>query len=194
LAQINMQRAGWCLIAVMMSEPMRTAPELYAHAIAIEREAQQRYDELAQYMSDLGNDTVAAAFARLGAVEGEHLRTLLARTDHVPMPELQADEFRWLDAGAPETAAHELVYRFMTPRMALKIALGAERRAEAFFERVYRSAEDPALHALAQEMAMEEKEHVAAVERLLERTPDPNVDWAALLEDGDARSPARLSR
>lgn len=167
----------------MSLEPIRSAPELYAHAIAIEREAAQRYEEFAHYMADLGNDEVAAAFARLREVEDEHLRTLLARTDHVPIPELQADEFHWLDAGAPETAAHELVYRFMTPRMALKIALDAEKRAEAFFEQTYRTAEDPALHALAQEMAMEEKEHVAAVERLLERTPDPNVDWAAALED-----------
>ena len=167
----------------MSLEPIRSAPELYAHAIAIEREAEQRYDELAHYMADLGNDEVAAAFARLGAVEGEHLRTLLARTDHVPIPELRADEFRWLDAGAPETAAHELVYRLMTPRMALEIALDAEKRAQAFFEQTYRTAKDPALHALAQEMAMEEKEHVAEVERLLERTPDPNVDWAAVLKD-----------
>jgi rubrerythrin len=177
----------------MSLQPIRSAPELYAHAIAIEREAQTRYGELAQYMSDLGNETVAAAFAKLGAVEAEHLRTLLARTDHVPIPELEADEFHWLDAGAPETAARELVYRLMTPHMALEIALDAEKRAQAFFEDMYRTAKDPALHALAQEMAMEEKEHVAAVERLLERTPDPNVDWAAEFDDAkaEARSPVR---
>jgi rubrerythrin len=176
----------------MPREPIRSAPELYAHAIAIEREAQARYGELAQHMSDLGNEAVATAFGKLAAMEAEHLRTLLARTDHVPLPELQADEYRWLDAGAPETAARELVFRLMTPHLALEIALDAEKRAQAFFEYLYRTAKDPALHALAQEMAMEEKEHVEAVERLLAGTPDPNVDWAAVFDDSkaEARSPA----
>ena len=34
---------------------IRSAPELYAHAIAIEREAAGRYAELAERMADLGN-------------------------------------------------------------------------------------------------------------------------------------------
>jgi rubrerythrin len=31
-------------------------------------------------------------------------------------------------------------------------------------------------------MAAEEQEHVRLVERLLERTPDPNVDWEEVFE------------
>ena len=92
--------------------------------------------------------------------------------------------YRWLDAAAPETAARELVYRLMTPRQALQIALSAERRAQAFFEQVMTTADDPALRALAREMAAEEQEHVQVVERLLGDTPDPNSDWGALLEAG----------
>lgn len=167
---------------------IESAPELYVHAIAIEREAAERYGELAKHMSDLGNETVAALFATLGALEAEHLRTLERRTEGVAVPELQLDQYRWLDAGAPETAARELIYRFMTPRVALAIALDAEKRAQAFFEYVYRTADDPALRGLAQEMMMEEKEHVAMVERLLERTPDPNVDWAAVFEGKEVPS------
>jgi rubrerythrin len=172
----------------MSSDPIRSAPELYAHAIAIEREAGERYAELAKHMSDLGSESIAALFAMLGALEAEHLRTLEARTGGVAVPELRLDQYRWLDAGAPETAARELIYRFMTPRVALAIALDAEKRAQAFFEHVYRTADDPALRALAQEMATEEKEHAAMVERLLERTPDPNIDWAEVLEGEEARS------
>jgi rubrerythrin len=172
----------------MFSEPIRSAPELYAHAIAIEREAGERYGELAKHMSDLGSESVAAVFATLGALEAEHLRTLERRTEGVAVPELRLDQYRWLDAGAPESAARELIFRFMTPRVALAIALDAEKRAQAFFEHVYLTADDPALHALAQEMVMEETEHVAMVERLLERTPDPNVDWAAVFEGKEAQS------
>ena len=159
---------------------IRTAAELYAHAIVIEREAAQRYAELAERMADLGNEAVAELFGRLAGFEAEHLETLLRRTDGVALPEFAADEYRWLDAGAPETVARELVFRLLTPHQALKIALAAEKRAQAFFEHVLVTADDPALRALAKEMAAEELEHVRIVEQLLERTPDPNVDWARL--------------
>jgi rubrerythrin len=162
---------------------IRTAAELYAHAIAIEREAAERYAELAVRMADLGNPAVAGLFRRLAGFEAEHLQTLLNRTNGVELPGLSSAEYRWLDAGAPETAARELVFRLMTPRHALAIALGAEQRAQEFFEQVFATAPDPALRALAQEMAVEEREHVRLVEGMLARTPDPNVDWAGLFED-----------
>jgi rubrerythrin len=161
---------------------IQQAAELYAHAIAIEREAAERYAEFAERMGDLGNDAVAELFGRLAAFEAEHLDALLRRTDGVALPDLSRDEYRWLEAGPPETAAHELVFRLLTPRQALAIALNGEKRAQAFFERIFMTADDPALRALAQEMAAEEQEHVGMVERLLEKTPDPQVDWGAVFQ------------
>ena len=166
---------------------IESAPELYAHAIAMEREAAQRYSEFAERMADLGNDAVAELFDRLASFEAEHLETLLRRTQGVALPEPSFD-YQWLDAAAPETAARELVFRLITPHQALAIALAAEKRAQAFFEGVFMSARDPALHGLAQEMAMEEQEHVVMVERLLERTPESNVDWDAIFETHELRT------
>ena len=159
--------------------PIRSAAELYAHAIAIEREAAERYSEFAERMADLGNEAVAELFDRLAGFEAEHLATLLRRSEGVALPVPAAGEFRWADAAAPETAARELVFRLMTPRHALEIALAAEKRAQAFFEHVLVTAGDPALRALAKEMAAEEQEHVRLVEQLLADTPDPTVDRAA---------------
>ena len=122
-------------------------------------------------MGDLGNDAAAEVFGRLAALEAEHLDALLRRTDGVALPKLSTDQYRWLDAEPPETAAHELVFRLFTPRQALAIALGAEKRAQAFFEHIFMTADDPSLRGLAQEMAIEEQEHVGMVERMLERTP-----------------------
>lgn len=164
-------------------ELIRSAPELYAHAITIEREAAERYRELAQQMADHGNEAVAGVFSRLAAEEAEHLRILQRRTDGVPIPDLRGDEYRWLDAGTPEVAAREFVYRLLTPHIALKVALDAELRAQDFFDQVRRSAADPALRLLADEMAVEEREHVAAVERLIELTPGDQVDWEAAIAD-----------
>jgi rubrerythrin len=167
-----------------MSRPaIRTPPELYAHAIAIEREAAERYADLARHMDDLGNEEVAELFRRLAVFEAEHLDTLEARTAGLEVPAVAQGEYAWLDAAAPETVARELVYRLLTPRAALEIALDAERRAQRFFSEVKASAEDPALRALAQEMAMEEQGHVAMVEQALARTPAVGVDWSTVFGD-----------
>lgn len=144
--------------------------ELYAHAIAIEREAVDRYTEFAQRMADIGKDDVAAVFATLAGYEVEHLETLKRRTDGVPLPALAAEAYQWRDASAPETASRELVSKLISPRRALSIALDAEKRAQEFFRHVHRTAADPALRALAQEMAAEEGGHIALVERELART------------------------
>jgi rubrerythrin len=167
---------------------IESAPELYAHAIAIEREAAGRYSEFAERMADLGNEAVAELFDRLAGFEGEHLAELLHRTEGVALPELKTADYKWLDAGAPETAARELVFRLLTPRQALGIALAAEKRAQAFFEHVFMTADDPALRALAQEMAAEEQEHVGMVERVLESTPESNIDWDAIFAAHEFRT------
>jgi rubrerythrin len=161
---------------------IRSAPELYAHAIAIEREAAERYGEFAQRMEDAGNSAIAEVFALLARHETEHLLALERRSEGLELPVLQTHEYRWLDAGAPETAAREFIFRLMTPRDALVIALDAELRAWTFFEYVLMSAEDPALRALAREMAAEEAEHVVMIERMLARTPTPLADWACIPE------------
>jgi len=126
---------------------------------------------------------VAALFRTLAVYEAEHLDTLEARTAGVEVPKFDAGEYAWLDASAPETVAHELVFRLLTPRHALAIALDAERRAHQFFADVHATAEDPGLRALAQEMALEEKGHIAMVEQAIERTPDVRVDWTTVFGD-----------
>ena len=168
---------------VMASPAIRTPAELYAHAIAIEREAAERYAELAERMADLGNDEVAELFRRLAVFEAEHLDTLEGRTAGVAVPQIAPGDYAWLDAGAPETVARELVFRLLTPRAALEIALAAERRAQQFFADVKITADDPALRALAQEMALEEQGHIAMVEQAIARTPDVRVDWSAVFGD-----------
>ena len=150
--------------------------ELYAHAIAIEREAAERYGEFAERMQDEGREALADVFSLLARVEQEHLETLLARTEGVALPAIAEDRYKWLDSGAPETPARELFYRLMTPRHALAIALHAEQRAQAFFEHVYWTSSDPALRALAKEMAAEEREHVDMVSKMLGDTPEPSLD------------------
>ncbi|HEV8096320.1 MAG TPA: ferritin family protein [Burkholderiales bacterium] len=160
-------------------QSIRSTEALLAHAIEIEREAALRYAELGERMRDLGNDVVAELFLRLARLERAHLQTLEKRATGMRLPQIARGEYAWLGDCAPETA-HELVLSLLTPHSALKVTLQAEKRALAFFESVRVRAVDPALAALAGEMAAEEGVHVAWVQSALRRTPDPVIDWDAI--------------
>jgi rubrerythrin len=79
--------------------------ELYAHAIAIEREAAERYAGFAERMEDEGQEDLARAFGLLASAEAAHLATLLNRTAGLALPTIAPGRYQWLDAQAPETAA-----------------------------------------------------------------------------------------
>ena len=111
---------------------IRNSVELLAHAIAIEREAAERYAELGERMGDLGNDLVAELFLRLARLEKDHEQELLRRAAGLKLPSLARAEYAWLDDGSPERAPHDLVLNLLTPHSALQIALQAEERAAAF--------------------------------------------------------------
>jgi rubrerythrin len=156
---------------------IRHADEFYAHALALEREAVERYEEFAEHMADIGNDAVAAMFTRLAAFESEHVRDLEHRTVNMVLPELDPGAYAWLDAAAPERAARESLLRMMTARDALLIALHSEQRAQAFFEEVASTAVSPEIRLLAVEMMNEETAHVSWVEQELECVPEPPRSW-----------------
>ena len=161
---------------------IQSPAELYAHAIAIEREAAARYAEFAEHMEDDGREDLARVFGLLARLEAEHLEALERRTAGIALPDIPQGRYAWLDSGAPETQARELIFRLMTPRHALAIALAAERRAQAFFEQVYWTTTDPALRALAREMAAEEREHVDLIARMLGDMPEAKLDQTVIFE------------
>jgi rubrerythrin len=160
--------------------PIGSIAELYAHALAVQREAAARYAELAEFMSDHDNVPVAELFARLAQIEEEHAGAILAHARSLDLPALMPFEHTWFDAAPPETVAHEFVFRLMTPHDALKVALEAEQRARAYFEQVFADASDPDVKMLAASMIQEEQQHIDWVERALAMDPDPHIDWDKL--------------
>ena len=147
--------------------------QLYAHALLIEREAAERYREFAAHMAERGNDELAELFERLAEFEGEHAYRLAKKTAGMMLPKLAAGEHAWLDQEAPLPEAHAFVYRMLTPRLALEIALHAEERAKAFFEKVLAEANDTGIREVALGMVRDEQAHVAWVNEALARVPQP---------------------
>ena len=169
--------------------PIETVEEFYAHALAIEREAAERYGEFATHFADRGEDVLAGLCRNLARFEREHYHQLIRACEGLTLPIIVADDYRWLDGASPEAAARDLFYHVAQPRQLLEIALDAELRAREFFVWVARSARSTAVKELASIMAAEEAEHVHWVMQALEYHPE-QADWDKLLEDGMGPGPA----
>lgn len=165
-------------------------PELYAHAIAIEREAVVRYREFSQWMRDLGEDHVAELFEKLEEIEKQHLRALEKETAQFPLPELSPWQYAWLFTSLPGTLDDAFPLMPQNTRDALKLALAAERRAINFYRNVANEAQDPVVRMVATTMLGEERHHIRDIERALEREPDRHIDWEAVYEEEGARKGA----
>jgi rubrerythrin len=143
--------------------------ELYAHALAIERDAFKRFVELERYMRDVGYDYIADEFERIGREEQEQYEALALGTAERQLPPLADWEYAWHYLG-PQPAKAEAP---KSAREALSLALASERRAQNFYLDVAEHAPDDAVCAFAAEMATDEQRHVQRLEELLAREPAP---------------------
>jgi rubrerythrin len=154
-----------------------------AHAVALETEAGERYEELADVMEVHNNPEVAALFRQMSEFSRLHASQVGARAAaHAPLPRLKSWEYRWDAPEPPESGDAGDTHYLMTPYHALRFALANERSGWEYYNRVATDSPDPEVRAMASEFATEEAEHVATLERWLDRAPRPDADWA---EDAD---------
>jgi rubrerythrin len=141
-----------------MTATIATVEEFYAHALAMEREAAERYSELAAWF-DARDASIAQLCRRLARLEHEHFSDLAEACSTLELPDVAAEDYRWAGAGSPETTTRDLFDRITSPRELLQTAHAAELRAQAFFVEIARTAPQRGVRELAAIMAAEEGEH-----------------------------------
>ena len=146
----------------------RNLPELYAHALVMEREAAKRFAELEQLMRDTGVEHLAEEFESIGREEKEQHDLLVLGTAGRELPKLSPWEYapHFLGPQADVACAPRSV------REALTLAIAGERRTQNFYVDVAEHTTDDTMCAFAAEMAVDEGRHIARLERLLAREPD----------------------
>lgn len=150
-----------------MIPPIMTIEEFLSHAIAIEREAIERYREFELQYSRRGESVLAGLCANLAALEGEHLEQLRARSAGLTLPAIDDHAYRWLDGDSPEAPERRLFHAAATRRDLLMIALRSEAAAQMFFAWVARTTPSAPVRHLAEAMALEEAQHVSWLEQAL---------------------------
>jgi len=153
-----------------------------AHAIALEQEAVEQLNEVAEMMAVHNNEDLHRLFSELAGYGVEHANSIEALAADRNLPGFHPWEYEWLDDESPELGElSELRYQ-MTPQQALKFALGRELNAQNFYLDIAENGETDAIRSLAQEFADEEGEHVRLLEERLETTADVGKDWEADLD------------
>src|ERR1022692_671359 len=159
------------------NEP-RTLTEFMAQALAMEREAAQRYSDLADAMEMHNNREAAALFRKMAGIERKHATRIMVEMGWKDMPATPSRKPSWEGFEAPETTPGDEVHYLMQPYHALQLALVNEQRAERFFAQLARTATVEAASAAAPELQAEELEHVKLVRAWMKKLPKPDRDWA----------------
>ncbi len=142
-------------------------PELLLHALVIELEAMQRYEQLSEMMERIGNRKVARIFARMSAIEARHADVIDEQIRGHKLPMLTPSQYLWDGQEAPENTDSTRLFHLMTPCQAMSLALDNEKRAYEFFAQVVDDSTDEHVREIAAEFAVEEEKHVAWVEEWL---------------------------
>ena len=144
---------------------MQTVEDFLAYAIRLEKEAADRYGELADSMEASGNREVGKLFRQLSEYSRMHLADATARAGFREVPDAPADNLGWRDFENPETAAIWAADPMIGREEALEIALEAEMAGHDYYRNVFETTDDPEIRALAKEFTEEEAEHVAELKK-----------------------------
>lgn len=140
-------------------------------AALLEFDAAEGYAGLAETMRQSGNREVADLFMKFGEFSRLHLAEVreLQREELGREFDVRGDDPAWPDGHSPENPLALAPRSDATPRGAIELALETERRACDFYAAVSGQTASERVQELAQMFAEEEAEHVAHLQRWLER-------------------------
>lgn len=166
-----------------MSQATRTQPEIktveefLAHALTLETEAANGYEEIGDAMEVHNNPETAELFHRFAKYCNKHSEEVRNLAAGKTLPQIAPWDFVWQDQEAPEAPSATNAHYKMTPIQALELAMSAERQAHAFYSSVAESAANDEVRKLATEFAEEEAEHVRTLTEWMKAHPEPEKDW-----------------
>ncbi|MGB0697115.1 MAG: ferritin-like domain-containing protein [Rhodospirillaceae bacterium] len=156
---------------------MKSVEVFLAHAVALEQESADRFDELADTLEVHHNGEVTELFRKMAHFSRLHLAEAKSMVGPGGLPHIKPWEFQWPGEEAPETVDIEGTHYKMTPWHALTLALESEKTGYDFYASVAESTDDVEIEKLAKEFAEEEAEHVAMLETMIAKFPEPKEGW-----------------
>ena len=116
-----------------LSKQMTDLDTFLAYSVALEEEAAERHDELADMMEVHNNPEVAETFRKLAHYSRLHAREIRDRSKGSDLPRIAPWDFGWETMEGPETADIGEMNYLMNAVQALRVAMGNEQRAHDFY-------------------------------------------------------------
>ena len=151
-----------------LADKITSLDSFLAWSVALEEEAADRHDELADMMDIHNNPEVTETFRKLAHYSRLHAQEIREHSIGRRLPVIAPWDFDWDTMEGPETADIGDVNYLMNTAHALKIAMGNEKRAHDFYYTISQESPDPEVRKLAGEFAAEEKEHLELLEKWME--------------------------
>ena len=148
--------------------------EFLAHAIVLEQESVERYQQLADSMDTHNNPEVAKLFGKLAHFGEKHAHEVEQYATGLDLPQISPWEFKWSCPESPESFCFDDAHYLMNTRQALKIARHNEREGQHFYAQVAENSSNPEVSRLAAEFAAEEAEHVQLLDHWLINLTEPD--------------------
>jgi rubrerythrin len=155
-----------------LSAQMTDLDTFLAYSVALEEEAAERHDELADMMEVHNNPEVAETFRKLAHYSRLHAQEIRDRSQGAELPRIAPWDFGWETMEGPETADIGDMNYLMNTVQALRVAMGNEQRAHQFYSAIGKESPDPEVRALAAEFADEEQGHLALLQEWLSKMPE----------------------
>ena len=153
-----------------------------AHAVALERDAVEHLNEVAQMMAVHNNQPLYELFRELAGYGVQHAKEIEELAAEKDLPTFKPWEYEWLEDESPEGGDLTKLQYLMKPLQALKFALNCELNARAFYLDIANHAETEEIRLLANEFADEESEHVRLLEERMDKIKEVGKDWEVDLD------------
>jgi len=156
-----------------IADKMTDLDTFLAFSIALEEEAADRHDELADMLDVHHNPGVAATFHKLAHYSRLHAQEIRDHAQGRNLPVIAPWDFGWEDMEGPETADIGSVNYLMSTAQALQIAMGNEQRAHDFYLQISQQSPAADVRQLAASFAEEESEHLGLLRMWIDKTDAP---------------------
>ncbi len=148
---------------------IKSIQDFYAYAAKVEEDAAIHYEELATVMKDLGNKDVAEFFLELADYSRTHLSEVKAHAGKIDPDTHLPAHFTWPHHFTPQHTEVWAGDLSMARLDALKAGLQGEKRGYEYYYIVVDTSEIPEVVEKAKEFLKEEAEHIALLERWVQR-------------------------
>ena len=157
-----------------MNRVIDTLPEFLLHAIVLERESVERYEELADSMEIHNNPEIARLFRKLAGFGEMHAQEIEQHAEGMELPQLPPWDFKWITPESPEAGDMDEVHYLMDRGTALEFAIHNETRGRDFYAHVAATSSSEEVRRLAAEFTQEENWHVDMLKAWIRNLADPD--------------------